>query len=401
MVAFGADNASVNYGIHNSVYQKLLIENPKLIKANCLCHVFHNMGKYARVSLKYNVENLVVQVYNEFSTSSKNVEKLKDIHDFLETGGYRTFFKHINIRWLSLSNAIDRLLLNWDAAKSYFITKGKKNVDPSIWKFLSEQESGISDDVTFPECYIYFMQHYTNFVSTAVRNLEDKATSICDVYGVVHNLKLGLESRIEKEFFGSIVNNALLKLDPLKAVKFKKQALDVYQRSLDYLQKWFSFENSPLKFFANLSVHEQSNLESYKSCFDLLGIDVDTDKLFDELIKLDDVMKKIPQELGVYERWRKFFNIVESPQLYKLICSVFSIPISNAEVERLFSIMNNLWGDDRNKLRIQLVKAEICTRVNIKMKCAEFAKFIKSEKSLLAHVKSTEKYSFKNTTNTT
>lgn len=37
--AYSADNASVNYGFHNSVFQKLKGENSKIFKANCFCHV--------------------------------------------------------------------------------------------------------------------------------------------------------------------------------------------------------------------------------------------------------------------------------------------------------------------------------------------------------------------------
>ena len=45
LVAFGADNASINYGVHQSVYVNLTYENDSIIKANCLCHVIHNCAK--------------------------------------------------------------------------------------------------------------------------------------------------------------------------------------------------------------------------------------------------------------------------------------------------------------------------------------------------------------------
>jgi hypothetical protein len=44
---YSVDNASVNYGQYNSVYQKLLADIPALIKSNCNCHVIHNAGKFA------------------------------------------------------------------------------------------------------------------------------------------------------------------------------------------------------------------------------------------------------------------------------------------------------------------------------------------------------------------
>lgn len=43
--AYSADNASVNYGAHNSVFQKLKEENNHIFKANCYCHVVNNCVK--------------------------------------------------------------------------------------------------------------------------------------------------------------------------------------------------------------------------------------------------------------------------------------------------------------------------------------------------------------------
>lgn len=69
--AYCADNASVNYGVHNSVFQKLKAENNGILKANCICHVIHNAGRNACKALSFDVENLVLKVYAEFSNSAK------------------------------------------------------------------------------------------------------------------------------------------------------------------------------------------------------------------------------------------------------------------------------------------------------------------------------------------
>ena len=39
---YGADNASVNYGWHSSVFQKLRAANPRIVKGNCECHILNN-----------------------------------------------------------------------------------------------------------------------------------------------------------------------------------------------------------------------------------------------------------------------------------------------------------------------------------------------------------------------
>ncbi|GLV40944.1 hypothetical protein CBL_08518 [Carabus blaptoides fortunei] len=111
MTSFGADNAPVNFGCKAYVFTKLRELNPKLIKANCNCHVLHNTVKYALKTMKFDVETLVLKIYSEFSSSTKNVKELKASFDFLEQPYYETL-KHVSTRWISPHKAVDRLLKN-------------------------------------------------------------------------------------------------------------------------------------------------------------------------------------------------------------------------------------------------------------------------------------------------
>ena len=56
----------------------------------------------------------------------------------------------------------------------------------------------------------------------------------------------------------------------------------------------------------------------------------------------------------------------------------FSIPISNAFVERVFSLMGNLWSDERNNLSVEMVKSELCVKLIYNMNCQEFFQFLKN-----------------------
>ena len=62
IVAYGADYASVNYGICQSVFQNLNNENNTIVKANCLCHVLHNAAKYSLMKLPFDIENFVIKI---------------------------------------------------------------------------------------------------------------------------------------------------------------------------------------------------------------------------------------------------------------------------------------------------------------------------------------------------
>lgn len=124
MVAYGADNASVNYGRNCSVFQKLKHLQPSVIKANCNCHVVRNAAKHSMKKLSYDVETLVIKVFNQFSCSAKNVQSLKECFNFFQLE-FKNVLQHISIRWGSLHYAVDHLIMNWKAIKIYFLEEGE------------------------------------------------------------------------------------------------------------------------------------------------------------------------------------------------------------------------------------------------------------------------------------
>lgn len=86
VTAYGADNASVNYGVNNSVYQKLKAEvNNDIIAAHCNDHILHNCAKNALKVMPVDVEIIVMKVFAEFSCSAKKREELKECFDFFES----------------------------------------------------------------------------------------------------------------------------------------------------------------------------------------------------------------------------------------------------------------------------------------------------------------------------
>ena len=73
MSAYGADNASVNFGINYSVFQKITSqENKNVIAAHCNYHILHNCAKNASKVMSFDIENLVLKVFAEFSNWFKN-----------------------------------------------------------------------------------------------------------------------------------------------------------------------------------------------------------------------------------------------------------------------------------------------------------------------------------------
>lgn len=224
VTAFGADNASVNYGKHCSVYQKLTEIKPNILKANCNCHIVHNAAKHCLKLLSFDVECLVIKVFNTFSCSAKNVENLKECSQFVQEE-YHQVLRHIPVRWLSLYAAVDRLLLNWNAIKTYFLQQGNENCDRVIWKFIGDQEDQLSEHPTFAECYIYFVHHILFTFQSSIKMLETSNLVITDLYDIMSDLRSKLKRRREDLFFGFKTNQALAKLSENLRLQFQTEAV--------------------------------------------------------------------------------------------------------------------------------------------------------------------------------
>jgi len=398
ITAFGADNASVNYGKHCSVFEKLKNKKSNIIKANCNCHVIHNAAKHSMKVIKYDVETLVLKVFNEFSMSSKRVDELKECFEFVQQD-YHNVLRHIPVRWLSLFNAVDRLILNWNAIKTYFIKKGKNECDKIIWTFIEDQKNELSEQLTLRECYIWFVHHVLSIFQKHILILEKNNLNAPEVYDVMLSLRSQILNRKNDNFFGIAVTTRLPNLTSKENDAFKSDALHTYKRALEYLEKWFDYENSPFKMFSCLKLSELPKLTDLLDLAKLIKVHVNGDELYEELnlIKLlpNDILNNT--EFTSSEKWVKFFqsSTAQLKNIKQIVQYVFSVPCSNAFVERVFSHMNSLWTDERNRLGIDTVKAELVIRNNITYNCSEFFDQIQNEKHLLNAVKNAAKYKFK------
>ena len=92
------------------------------------------------------------------------------------------------------------------------------------------------------------------------------------------------------------------------------------------------------------------------------------------------------------EKWQHFFQKEAAPNLLKIVQHVLSIPVSNANVERVFSVMGNIWTDECNRLLVNTVRSELTIIFNLKYNCTEFKEVAMKNKHLLKTAQSEAKY---------
>ena len=138
------------------------------------------------------------------------------------------------------------------------------------------------------------------------------------------------------------------------------------------------------------SVPEWEKVEKSVEYLKEKGVQIDDIKLFDEILNLSKYVShqatKENTDQPIHKKWVMFFsscNISCAVELLRVAQFFFAIPAHNANVERVFSIINAQWSKERNRLTIDSVRMLTAVKVNLSMTCVEFYDYISKHKDLL------------------
>ncbi|KAG6438962.1 hypothetical protein O3G_MSEX000365 [Manduca sexta] len=400
-----ADNCNANFGIHHSLFTNIKKEVPHLIKGNCHAHIVHNTVKHAMGYLICDIENIVLKIYSHFSVSACRRDELKKFVSMVD-GEFHEIKRHIGTRWLSLLPAIDTLLLNWEPICNYFISLSDDcpRIIQELLK-LRDQEGEVV------EIYLHFISHMLNIFNKIIKRLEGNEVTILDVYNIMCNLRNELEQRKTDKYFGYETKMRLQKIEKSSHETFNtviSNFLLFIDMSISYLTKWFDFsEDNWLSILPNMSLKNEIKFEHFEMVIikaklqDRLNITMDN--LYSETITLKEIQRKITNndkefsEKSTVDKWQYILkNDSDSlPNIKKIISYLLSIPATSAFTERVFSVMNLKWREERNRASINLIKNELFIYLNLNDDCQTSFETFKNNKRLLTSAKSTQKYVFK------
>ncbi|ROL50146.1 hypothetical protein DPX16_15187 [Anabarilius grahami] len=345
--AYSADNASVNYGVHNSVYKKLTDRNASIIKANCMAHILHNCGRHAGDNLRIDIENIVTKVYNHFSSSAKRVQELKEVFEFVDEK-YTALYKNVPTRWL-------------------------KRCPSALWKLLANVEDG--EDVPCElQAYLMFLQNSLKVFFDAVFKVEGDQTTVCELFELMTNLKLKLTQREKDRFFGLETSTLLQQFPTAQAAVIEQDFLTFKERkrALAYVNKWFDFTDGNLKHISCLAIKRELSFQDLRGAAEALKMSfkLDMNQLYDEFCILLPGVKEIATTTNpVASKWTALLKHVSAPNMTALASLALSIPVTNAFVERVFSLMTTAWTETRNRATVELIKSELLVKVNYSYTC--------------------------------
>lgn len=394
MIGFAADTTNVMFGDNNGIIAKIREKNPHCIFVKCVCHSVALAVSHACKILPRNLEQLVKDVYNYFSQSSKRQREFLEFQDFTNSEKHK-ILRHYDIRWLSMHNCVNRILEQWAPLKLFF--QGQ---------YLSDKRQHVSCEFlynSFNDNLILLYLHFLDFVLPIVNKFN---IVFQGDYPVTHTFYKDMSS-----FFRSILScfmkNNYVKSTPLSdldpnASMYYLPLNDMYL-GVNVAKKLCEMQGNNAnkaiiqdffqrcqQFFIQLSNQLKSRLPLTNEIFKELQFLDPQVVVYQEFASLSNLLVKFPHivpdkciqlidneyreikldinvsnllasgstdttSLNVEEFWQKVSTLRDNNQKYKYenICNfaqqMLCLPVSNVKCERIFSEFNRIKTDDRNK----------------------------------------------------
>lgn len=400
-VAFCGDNCNTNFGGRqrlgtNNVFYKLKTTlNGDMEGIGCPAHLLHNTMRTAADTLSVDVEVIVMKIFSHFSTYTVRNERLKDFCEFVGVK-YQTIVSHSKTRWLSLSNAIERILKLFPALKSYFLLL--EHPPKILFDFFSSPLS---------ECYLNVVHSVLHALKMKILEIEGGDKSTVDVLATLKETEKIFKERHDANFIPISVKTLIKSEDilPEKAEEFLSEVQRFYKIGYDYLRSWMDALNK-YDVYSWMKLNSSPTWQQLEeSCLALKekNVGIDDNELFTEWSNLREFVtneleknKENWTEISTQHKWVRYLSACELKCQYTqllIICQyVFSIPAHNAHVERIFSTMSLQWTKERNRLELSTVEAILQILVNERKSCSEFYSSVLEDKNFLKIAKSSNKY---------
>ena len=391
LTSFCADNAPVNFGGsqlsgQNNVFYRLKQRATQLIPVGCPAHILHNAAEKGSDSLTVDIETIVLKIGSHFKSQTSRAVSLKQFCEQLDTN-YSSLPTHTPTRWTTLDAVLERMIDLWEPLKAHFLSL--KRPPRILMDFFKSDESLV---------IVAFLHSALLLFKKPILLLQETTALFPQLTEIVESFKCKILQRQNSNFFGATTADLLRCIDDERAEVLKSSFQDFYTITLEYVDKWFHIENHPTH--TNWTLLRDQTVR-YEEVVDLAKqLDPEMammDELFDEVSTLNILLKKIPLDVFRKEKaenkWMNIFSTNDSfPLLYKLISIVFSMPVSNAFVERVFSLVSAQWTKERNSLSEKTVKSILQVKVNLEVSCGEMQHTLSKNKELLEQILFSAKY---------
>ncbi len=413
-VSLSVDNTNTMIGANNSLASRFLEKNCEIFVGGCVCHLAHIAASHGNDAfsdvLGINVEDICIDCFYWFDKSAKRKGKLTEYFEFCDQQ-YQCVLKHLSVRWLSLERCMERILKKLPSLKSYFLSE--KWADERFKRLHGWFSNPLLEPaLLFQTSAITMFTHFNlllqrdepsiHLLKPTMESLGKKLASRIIKPAVLQNTSTLLELDLDNNdiykdpkslyigFTTKCVLNKLLNdgtITEKDSMTFNNAAHNYFKSAVEYIQAKFPLDNDVIKNAVWIDVCNRLNsswenvhffLEKYKSLSTLDGID--DSEIYDEFVDYQTLAdesfnKNAWEEAKVIEGYDGnghemyhyridilwwHLNQMEIPgsksKRFKLLPKIAEIvlvlPHSNAEAERLFSIVRKNKTDSRSCLKL-------------------------------------------------
>ncbi|XP_066585576.1 protein FAM200A-like [Prorops nasuta] len=343
------DNASVMIGKHESFQTKLLQKCPQLITMPCICHSSALAASHACKTIPLPLDNFIKKLIALENDSKK-------------------LLKYAETRWLSRHNCIKRILELCSTLHQFLLEQMAENVNQAEELLVIMQNSET-------KAYLLFLEPVLERFNSFNASFQAKETKI----QLLHESSINFLMFFANKFLKPAILQKEIFLPNLHNIDFSKKSNQLDLTEIDVGSECAHFLEDEIMDSKLTVEHAEANIALFhddreKSGVTLLHIcrqlgTFDERSIAKEWIYL---YRKESSEVRSYwsklpfdEMWIAICSVKDNndelkyPQLRSLLCLVRSLPHSNAEAERCFSIIPDCKTSKRNKIGADTLNA-IC-----------------------------------------
>lgn len=176
-LSMGSDNAPVMLGKKNGVISSLKVEQPHMIALGCPCHLINLAANHAAKLLPVSIDSLLIDIYYYLEHSVNRKLRLKELQELSDVDVEKVL-KHSCTRWLSLGQALPRLLRQWDVLTSFIKEEMKiaapankpTSLQPLMKSYTIPRKKSLEDTVSVK-------RKAEAFVSEKMKNKKQKTSN--------------------------------------------------------------------------------------------------------------------------------------------------------------------------------------------------------------------------------
>lgn len=401
LCGLGTDNAQVMVGVHNSVHKKLqnLKSKKYLTLVPCSCHslqlaVTHAVSK----SFPPNLEYICNETYSWFSKSAKRQYLYKNIYKAINNEKEPLKIPRIcTTRWMSIETNLKRICEQWQELKTHF---GLAKVSEKCYACHILYDL-YEDETLF--LLAIFLKNILKETQTTNKALQSKTNDplkiLDDIYFLVNviaskiyikeklmEIILGDRESLYKEFllpnpyfgyeFETLLKSKIeeKKISSKEEKKIRKICLKFLKLLVSELKSRLPKNIIILKKISEFSI--DNALKVIKNPISEILSEYNLNST--EIENIQNQWNNIAQQywdtkMNITEFWIQVHNfrnsINENPfkDLSNFVISLLVLPFSNAEVERLFSLMTLIKNKQRSKMSNNLLCSLIRIREGVKL----------------------------------